>query len=98
MPTLTRTHPTVIPEGKVESEARNTLRLGARGYFQGLNNAGITLMLQARILALGVLTDDGKVDIRVASRNTWERLAQDHRSVDIKLLAHSHVPGEVTGC
>ena len=98
MPTLTRTHLAAIPEGKVKSEARNTLRLGTRGYFQGLNNAGITLMLQARILALGVLTDDGKVNIRVASRNTWERLAQDYGSVNIQLLTHSHIPGEVTGC
>jgi hypothetical protein len=97
MQTQTRGHLATIPEGKVESEARNAFCLGTGGHFQGLNDAGITLMLKARVLALGVLTDNGKVDIGVASGNTWERLAQDYRSVDIKLLTHGHVPGEVTG-
>ncbi len=71
----TSTHLATIPEGKVESEARNALCLGAGGYFQGLNDAGITLVLKAGVLALGVLTDQGKVDVGMAGGDAWERLA-----------------------
>jgi hypothetical protein len=58
-------------------------------------------VLEARVLALGVLTDDGKVDVGVAGREAGERLAEDDGCVDVELLAHGDVPGDVArldGC
>ena len=54
-------------------------------------------MLEAGVLALGVLTNYGKVDIGVTGGDTGEGLAQDYRSVNVELLTHSDIPGDVTG-
>ena len=55
------------------------------------------LMLDTRVLSLRVLTDDGKVDVVVTSGEAREGLAKNDRRVDVKLLAHSHVPRDVAG-
>ena len=49
-------------------------------------------MLETRVLSLGVLTDDGKVDILVTGRVAGKRLADNERSVNVELLAHGDVP------
>lgn len=52
-------------------------------------------MLQAAVFTLRVLSDDGKVDVGVASGKTGQRFAEDDRGVDVELLAHGDVPGYV---
>lgn len=54
-------------------------------------------MLEARVLSLSVLTDDGKVDIAVTGGESGNGLAQDEGSVDVELLAHGDVPRGVAG-
>ena len=54
-------------------------------------------MLETRVLALGVLTDDAKVDILVARLVARDVLEEDDGSVDVELLAESDVEGAVAG-
>ena len=77
------THLAVVLERKVEREANNALRLGTRGDLQALDNTGETLVLKTRVFTLGVLTDNGKIDIAVTSRETRERLAKNDGGVDV---------------
>jgi len=49
-------------------------------------------VFEARVLSLRILTDDSKVDIGVARREAWKRLAKDNRRVNVELLAHGDVP------
>ena len=67
----------VVLERKVECESADTLRLCTRGHLQALDDTGVALVLEARVLALRVLTDDRKVDVLVARGEARERLAED---------------------
>jgi len=54
-------------------------------------------MLQARVFALGVFSDDAKVDVLMTgfvARNIFD---EDNRGIYIKLLAQSNVKRLVTG-
>jgi len=68
----------VVLQGKVECEARDALCFGPGRDLQALDDAGVALVLQSRIFSLGVLTNDGKVDVRMSSGESREGLAQDH--------------------
>jgi len=87
-----RTNLAVILEGEVESKTGYTFCFCPCGDLQTLHDTGITLVLQARVLTLGVFTNDSKIDIGVACWESRERLAHDNRSVDVKLLTHGDVP------
>lgn len=52
-------------------------------------------MLEARVLALCVLTDDDKVDVAVAGGEARHSLAERDGGVDVELLAHGDVPRRV---
>ena len=52
-------------------------------------------MLQARVLTLSVLTDDGKVNIVVPGLSSTDRFADDDAGINIKLLTHGDVPGDM---
>lgn len=52
-------------------------------------------MLQARVLTLGIFTDDREVDVIVTGREARKGLAEDDGGIDVKLLAHGDVPGDV---
>jgi hypothetical protein len=54
-------------------------------------------MLETRVFALGVLANDGKVDVGMTGGDTGERFAQDDRGVNVELLTHSDIPRYVTG-
>jgi hypothetical protein len=54
-------------------------------------------VLEARILALSVLSDNAEVDIIVAGLVARDILDKDNGSVDIKLLSHSYVERLVAG-
>lgn len=78
---MTRTRATylaVVLERKIERKAADTLRLCARGHLQALNDTGVALVLEARVLALRVLTDDGEIDVVVAGREARKGLAQNN--------------------
>ena len=90
-------HLAVVLEGKIKSEARDALCLGSSHNFQALDDTGITLMLQARVFTLGVFAYDGKVDVGVANRKSWQGLAKYNGGIDVKLLTHGDVPGNMTG-
>ena len=50
-------------------------------------------MLEARVLALGVLPDDDDVDVLVPGWEPWDVGAVDERGVEVELLAELHVEG-----
>lgn len=86
-----------VGESKGECEFGDALRLGAGDDLEGLDDAGDTLVLEARVLALGVLTDDAQVNILVAGLVAGNVLYQADAGVDVELLAHGDVEALVTG-
>lgn len=86
-----------VGEGKGKGELGNALRLGAGDDLERLDDAGHALVLQARVLALGVLTDDAQVDVLVARLVAGDVLDQRDAGVNVQLLAHSHVEALVAG-
>jgi hypothetical protein len=87
----------VVGQGEAECEFGDTLGLGAGNDLQGLDDTGDGLVLETRVLTLGVLTDDAEVDILVASFVTGDVLDQGDRGIDVQLLTQSDVEGLVAG-
>lgn len=87
----------VVGKGKSKGKLGNALRLGPGDDLEGLDDARNRLVLEARVLALGVLTDDAEVDILVAGLVAGDVLDQDNGGVDVELLAESDVERLVTG-
>jgi len=87
----------VIGEGEGEGEFGNALGLGACDDLERLNDARNRLVLEAGVLALRVLTDDGEVDVLVAGLVTGDVLDKDDGCVDVELLAQGNVEGLVSG-
>ena len=86
----------VVGKRKGKGELGNALRLLAGDDLERLNHAVDRLVLKARVLALGVLTDDTEVDVLVARLVTRDVLEEDNRGVDVELLAEGDVEGTVT--
>jgi len=87
----------VVGERKGKGELGDTLRLLARDDLERLHNAADRLVLEARVLALGVLTDDTEVDVLVAGLVAGDVLQQDNGGVDVELLTESDIEGAVAG-
>jgi len=87
----------VVGKGESESELGDALRLLAGNDLERLDDAVDRLVLETRVLALGVLTDDAEVDVLVAGLVAGDVLEEDDRGVDIELLAKSDVEGAVAG-
>ncbi len=87
----------IIGKGEGEGELGDALRLGAGDDLEGLNDTWNRLVLKAGVLSLGVLTDDGEINILVAGLVTWDVLDQDNGGVDVELLTESDVEGLVAG-
>jgi hypothetical protein len=87
----------VVGEGEGEGELGDALRLLAGDDLERLDNAVDRLVLETRVLALGVLTDDAEVDVLVAGLVTGDVLKEDDRGVDVELLAQSDVERAVAG-
>jgi hypothetical protein len=87
----------VVGKGKGEGELGNALRLLAGDDLERLDDAVDRLVLEAGVLALGVLTDDAEVDVLVARLVAGDVLEQDNRGVDVELLAQGDVEGTVAG-
>jgi len=49
-------------------------------------------VLQPGVLSLGVLSNDGEINVVVSSLETREGLADDDGSVDVERLTHGDVP------
>jgi hypothetical protein len=81
----------VVGHGEGEGEPRDALRLGARDDLERLDDAGDGLVLEAAVLALGVLADDAQVDVLVARLVAGYVLDERDGGVDVELLAHGHV-------
>lgn len=81
----------VVGESKVEGKLGNALRLGAGDDLEGLNDAVDTLVLETRVLTLGVLTDDAQVNVLVAGLVARDVLDQGDGGVDVELLTHGDV-------
>lgn len=80
-----------VGEGKAEGELGNALRLGAGDDLERLNHTRHALVLEARVLALSVLTDDAQIDVLVAGLVAGDVLDQADGGVDIQLLSHGDV-------
>lgn len=87
----------VVCERKSKSKLGNALRLGAGDDLERLDDAADRLVLQTRVLALGVLTDNADVDVLVARLVAGDILDKHDGSVDIELLAESDVERLVAG-
>jgi len=87
----------VVGQGEGEGELGDALRLGAGDDLERLDDAGDGLVLEARVLALGVLTDDAEVDVLVAGLVAGDVLDQDNGGVDVEFLAEGDVERLVAG-
>jgi hypothetical protein len=87
----------VVGERKGESELGNALRLLAGDDLERLDDAVDRLVLETRVLALGVLTDDAEVDVLVARLVTGDVLEEDNGGVDVEFLTKGDVEGAVAG-
>jgi hypothetical protein len=87
----------VVGQRKGKSKLGDALRLLAGDDLERLDDAVDRLVLETRVLALGVLTDDAKVDVLVARLVAGDVLEEDDGSVDVEFLAESDVEGAVTG-
>lgn len=87
----------VVGESKSVGELGNALRLCAGDDLERLDDAIDRLVLETRVLSLGVLTDDAEVDVLVAGLVAGNVLDQDNRSVDVELLTKGDVERLVTG-
>jgi hypothetical protein len=85
----------VVGERKGEGELGNALRLLPGDDLERLDDAVDRLVLEARVLALGVLTDDAEVDVLVARLVAGDVLEEDNGGVDVELLTESDVEGAV---
>jgi hypothetical protein len=85
----------VVCERESESKLGNALRLLAGDDLKRLNDAIDRLVLETRVLALGVLTDDTEVDVLVTCLVAGDVLEQDDGGVDVEFLAESDVEGAV---
>jgi hypothetical protein len=86
----------VVGEGKGESELGNALRLLPGDDLERLDDAVDRLVLEARVLSLGVLTDDAEVDVLVARLVAGDVLEEDNGGIDVEFLTESDVEGAVT--
>ena len=86
-----------VGEGEREGELGDTLRLGAGDDLEGLDNTLNALVLETRVLTLGVLSDDAQVDVLVAGLVAGDVLDQADGSIDVKLLSHGDVEALVAG-
>lgn len=87
----------VVGKSEGEGELGDALRLGAGDDLERLDDALDGLVLEARVLALGVLTDDAKVDVLVAGLVAGDVLDQDNGGVDVELLTKGDVERLVAG-
>ena len=87
----------VVGQGEGEGELGDPLRLGARDDLEGLDHAADRLVLEPRVLALGVLTDDAEIDVAVAGLVAGDVLDQDDGGVDVEFLTEGDVEGLVPG-
>lgn len=86
-----------VGESEGEGELGDTLRLGACDDLEGLDDAVDALVLETRVLTLGVLSDDAQVDVLVAGLVAGDVLDQADAGVDIELLTHGNVETLVAG-
>lgn len=86
----------VVCERKSEGKLGNALRLLAGDDLERLDDAVDRLVLETRVLALGVLTNNAEVDVLVARLVAGDVLEEDNGSVDVEFLAESDVEGAVT--
>lgn len=85
----------VVGEREAEGELGDPLGLGPSDDLERLHHTLDRLVLQARVLALGVLTDDAQVDVLVAGVVARNVLDQGNRRVDVQFLTEGDVEGLV---
>ena len=86
----------VVGQGEAEGELGDALRLGARDDLERLDDAGHALVLEATVLALGVLTDNAQIDVLVARLEAGDVLDEGDGGIDVELLAQGHVEAGMT--
>lgn len=82
--------------GVLESEAENALGGLLGDQLDGLDNAVNNDVLDARVFALGVLTNEDSVDIVVGGLVAGDRLAGTQVGEEVECTAESQVEGDVT--
>ena len=87
----------VVGQGEGEGELGDALGLGAGDDLERLDDAGDGLVLEARVLALGVLTDNAEVDVLVAGLVAGDVLDQDDGGVNVEFLTECDVERLVAG-
>jgi len=87
----------VVGKREGEREFGDALGLCAGDDLEGLDDAADGLVLEAGVLALGVLTNDAQVDVLVTGLVAGDVLDEDDRGVDVKLLSQGDIEGLVAG-
>lgn len=85
----------IVRQREAERELCDALALGAGDDLEGLDDAVDGLVLEAGVLALGVLADDAEVDVLVAGLVAGDVLDEDDGGVDVEFLAEGDVEGDV---
>lgn len=88
---------TVVGQCEREGKLGDALRLCASDDLQALDDTGDRLVLQTRVLSLGVLTDDAQVNVLVTCLVAGNVLDQDNGGVNVEFLTEGDVEGLVTG-
>ena len=73
----------IVRQSETESELGYPLGLGSCYDLQGFNNARDRLVLQARVLAFRVFSNDAEVDVIVTRLVARYIFNQDDRGVDV---------------
>jgi hypothetical protein len=87
----------VVGSSEGEGELGDTLGLHLGDDLEGLNDTGNGLVLETRVLSLGVLTNDAHVNVGVAGGVSGHVLNHDDGRIDVELLTESYVEGLVSG-
>lgn len=77
----------VVGQGEGKGKLCDALRLCARDDLERFDHAADGLVLEPRVLALGVLTDDAEVDVLVTSVVARDVLDEHNGRVDVELLS-----------
>ena len=86
----------MVGKSKTECEFRDALGFSSGNDLEGFHDTTDGLMFQARVLALGIFTNNAKIHVIMTGSIAGNVFDQDDRGIDVELLSESNVEGLVT--
>lgn len=87
----------VVGEGKGKGKLGNALRFRTSDDLEGFDDTRDGLMLETRVLSLGVLTNDAKINVFVPGVVSRDVFDENDGGIDVELLSESDVEGLMAG-